>query len=87
MMVYKIYAARFGLEGILRNDLADLTDVPASAVNRLRGTPSPLFVYRPFRQVGQDLAGSSAGSQSAGGCYPASIAAHQLQDDHMNGES
>ena len=36
----KIYAARFGLEGILRNDLADLTDVPASAVNRLRGTPS-----------------------------------------------
>ena len=35
----KIYAARFGLEGILRNDLADLTDVPASAVNRLRGTP------------------------------------------------
>ena len=36
----KIYAARFGLEGILRNDLADLTGVPASAVNRLRGTPS-----------------------------------------------
>ena len=36
----KIYAARFGLEGILRNDLADLTEVPASAVNRLRGTPS-----------------------------------------------
>lgn len=36
----KIYAARFGLEGILRNDLADLTDVPVSAVNRLRGTPS-----------------------------------------------
>ena len=36
----KIYAARFGLEGILRNDLADLTDVPASAVNRLRGPPS-----------------------------------------------
>ena len=51
----KIYAARFGLEGILRNDLADLTDVPASAVNRLRGTPSSAIGSRRRRLEKADL--------------------------------
>lgn len=36
----RIYAARFGAEGLLRDDLAELTNVPASAVRRLGGTPS-----------------------------------------------
>ena len=38
--VDKIYAARFGAEGILKGDLIDLTDVPADAVSRLRDTPA-----------------------------------------------
>ena len=38
--VNKIYAARFGAEGILAGDLIDLTDVPAETVSRLRDTPA-----------------------------------------------
>ena len=38
--VDKIYAARFGAEGILAGDLIDLTDVPAETVSRLRDTPA-----------------------------------------------
>lgn len=38
--VDKIYAARFGAEGILKGDLMDLTDVPASTVSLLRQTPN-----------------------------------------------
>ena len=38
--VNKIYAARFGAEGILTGDLIDLTDVPAETVSRLRSTPA-----------------------------------------------
>ena len=36
----KIYAARYGAEGILKGDLIDLTDVPASRVARLAYTPA-----------------------------------------------
>lgn len=36
----KLYAARFGAEGILINDLIDLTDVSASEVERLSFTPA-----------------------------------------------
>ena len=36
----KIYAARFGAEGILAGDLIDLTDVPESAIARLGHTPA-----------------------------------------------
>ena len=36
----KIYAARFGAEGILKGDLMDLTDVPAETISRLRDTPA-----------------------------------------------
>ena len=36
----KIYAARFGAEGILKGDLIDLTDVPASTIAKLRDTPA-----------------------------------------------
>ncbi len=36
----KIYAARFGAEGILAGDLIDLTDVPAQTIARLDGTPA-----------------------------------------------
>ena len=38
--VEKIYAARFGAEGILKGDLIDLTDVPADTISRLRDTPA-----------------------------------------------
>ena len=38
--VNKIYAARFGAEGILTGDLIDLTDVPAETISRLRNTPA-----------------------------------------------
>ena len=38
--VDKIYAARFGAEGILAGDLIDLTDVPAAAIARLRHPPA-----------------------------------------------
>ena len=38
--VDKIYAARFGAEGILAGDLIDLTDVPASAISKLEHTPA-----------------------------------------------
>ena len=38
--VDKVYAARFGAEGILAGDLIDLTDVPAETVSRLRDTPA-----------------------------------------------
>ena len=38
--VDKIYAARFGAEGILKGDLIDLTDVPASTISRLSITPA-----------------------------------------------
>ena len=34
--VDKIYAARFGAEGILRGDFIDLTDVSASAIGSCR---------------------------------------------------
>ncbi len=36
----KIMAARFGAEGILKNDLLDLSDVPASTVSKLSHTPA-----------------------------------------------
>ncbi|MGN0986010.1 MAG: diphosphate--fructose-6-phosphate 1-phosphotransferase [Candidatus Enterenecus sp.] len=38
--VDKIYAARFGAEGILKGDLIDLTDVPASTISLLSSTPA-----------------------------------------------
>ena len=38
--VRKIFAARFGAEGILAGDLIDLTDLPASTISRLRDTPA-----------------------------------------------
>ena len=38
--VDKIYAARFGAEGILAGDLIDLTDVPAATIARLGHTPA-----------------------------------------------
>ena len=38
--VDKIYAARFGAEGILKGDLIDLTDVPAEVISRLSHTPA-----------------------------------------------
>ena len=38
--VDKIYAARFGAEGILKGDLIDLTDVPAKTIARLGHTPA-----------------------------------------------
>ena len=38
--VDKIYAARFGAEGILKGDLLDLTDVPASTIRKLSHTPA-----------------------------------------------
>ena len=38
--VDKIYAARFGAEGILAGDLIDLTDVPASTIAKLAHTPA-----------------------------------------------
>ena len=36
----RILAARFGAEGILKNDLLDLTDVPASTISKLSHTPA-----------------------------------------------
>lgn len=38
--VDKIYAARFGAEGILKGDLIDLTDVSAETISLLRQTPN-----------------------------------------------
>ena len=38
--VDKIYAARFGAEGILAGDLIDLTDVPAETISRLKDPPA-----------------------------------------------
>lgn len=38
--VDKIYAARFGAEGILKGDLIDLTDVPADTIRKLSHTPA-----------------------------------------------
>ncbi|MDE7261435.1 MAG: 6-phosphofructokinase [Oscillospiraceae bacterium] len=38
--VDKIYAARFGAEGILKGDLIDLTDVPAATIAKLGRTPA-----------------------------------------------
>lgn len=38
--VDKIYAARFGAEGILKGDLIDLTDVSAETVKKLSHTPA-----------------------------------------------
>ncbi len=38
--VDKIYAARFGAEGLLKGDLIDLTDVPAEVISRLSHTPA-----------------------------------------------
>ncbi len=38
--VDKIYAARFGAEGILAGDLIDLTNVPAATIARLSHTPA-----------------------------------------------
>lgn len=37
--VGKIYAARFGAEGILKGDLIDLSNVPASTIANLENTP------------------------------------------------
>ena len=36
----KILGAKFGAEGILKNDLLDLTDIPASSVAKLSHTPA-----------------------------------------------
>lgn len=36
----KIYGARFGAEGILKNDLLDLTSIPESVVSKLSATPA-----------------------------------------------
>jgi len=36
----RIYGARFGAEGILKQDLMDLTDVPSSEVSKLASTPA-----------------------------------------------
>ncbi len=36
----RIYAARFGAEGILAGDLIDLTDVPAATISKLGHTPA-----------------------------------------------
>ncbi len=36
----KIYAARFGAEGILKGDLIDLTDVPGETIAKLNRTPA-----------------------------------------------
>ena len=36
----RILAARFGAEGILKNDLLDLSNVPASTVSKLSNTPA-----------------------------------------------
>lgn len=36
----RIYAARFGAEGILKGDLIDLTDVPPSTISKLARTPA-----------------------------------------------
>lgn len=38
--VGRIYAARFGAEGILNDDLIDLTDVPQSTISKLAHTPA-----------------------------------------------
>ncbi len=38
--VDKIYAARFGAEGILKGDLLDLTEVPAAEITKLGHTPA-----------------------------------------------
>ena len=38
--VGRIYAARFGAEGILKKDLIDLTDVPAETISLLSVTPA-----------------------------------------------
>lgn len=38
--VDKIYAARFGAEGILKGDLIDLTEVPAETIKKLSHTPA-----------------------------------------------
>ena len=38
--VDKIYAARFGAEGILKGDLIDLTDVSAETITKLGHTPA-----------------------------------------------
>jgi len=37
--INKIYGARFGAEGILKNDLLDLTDIPAGVISKLGQTP------------------------------------------------
>lgn len=36
----KLYAARFGAEGMLKGELMDLTDVPASTIEKLAHTPA-----------------------------------------------
>lgn len=38
--VKKVYAARFGAEGILKKDLLDLTDLPDSEIKKLATTPA-----------------------------------------------
>lgn len=36
----KIYGAKFGVEGILKNDFIDLTNIPSSVVGKLNKTPA-----------------------------------------------
>ncbi len=36
----KIFAARGGIEGVLKDDLIDLTDIPAESLEKLKRTPS-----------------------------------------------
>ncbi len=38
--IKKVFAARFGAEGILANDLIDLTEVPEDKLNNLVYTPA-----------------------------------------------
>ena len=73
--VDKIYAARFGAEGILKGDLLDLTDVPASTVAKLAHTPASaigscrrlLLLQRRQRFHGHLQQGLQAGAKGRAG--------------------
>ena len=80
--VDKIYAARFGAEGILAGDLIDLTDVPAETISRLRDTPASAIgccrrklgdaeyptVLAPLRRFGIDCFFYNGGNDSMDTC-------------------
>lgn len=52
--VDKIYAARFGAEGILAGDLIDLTGVPAATISLLRETPNSAIGSCRRKLTGED---------------------------------